>query len=168
MIKLDPINIIGKGRGESQFVSEVGTAGIKQWWNESLNPGQSLFSWVMSNHWETNYKAYQEGEITYRYVMIPHDKGYNAFEGEKFGCGICQPLIPVEVKPGSKAHEACFTINSEQIVVTSLRSLGEDGNLIKYSNCRIGTVSFSFSFFSCTFNDLNYVQTYEHIKIKLL
>ena len=130
MIKLDPIKIIGKGRGESQFVSEMGTAGIKQWWNESLNPGQSFFSWVMSNHWETNYKAYQEGEITYRYVMIPHDKGYNAFEGEKFGRGICQPLIPVEVKPGSKAHEAGFTINSEQVVVTSLRSLGEDGNLI--------------------------------------
>jgi len=130
MIKLDPLKIVGKGRGEGQFVSELGKAGVQKWWNESVSPGQTFFSWVMSNHWETNYKAYQEGEITFRYVMIPHDNGYNGYEAEKSGREICQPLIPLEANPGSPTDDPGFSLNSRQIIATSLRPVGDKGDLM--------------------------------------
>ena len=127
MIKMDPISIIGKGRGENQFVSEIGKPGIRQWWNESISPRQGFYSWVMSNHWETNYKAYQEGKVTFRYVMIPHEGPYSGFEAEKAGRAVCQPLVPVEVLPGSIALDPLFRMETDQLVVTSMRRVGEDG-----------------------------------------
>lgn len=62
MIKFTPVEIVGKGRGDSQHMAEFGKDGIRKWWYESINPAQSYLSWVMSNHWEVNYKAYQEGD----------------------------------------------------------------------------------------------------------
>ena len=34
-----------------------------QWWRTSIDPGAHFYSWVMNNHWETNYKADQEGRL---------------------------------------------------------------------------------------------------------
>ncbi len=130
MIKMDPIKIVGKGRGESQFVAEIGEKGIRGWWNESIHPQQSFYSWVMSNHWETNYKAYQEGEATFRYSLIPHEGTYSGAQAERAARDICQPLIPVEASPDRGTIVPDFGIITKQLIVTSMRTVGDDGSLM--------------------------------------
>jgi alpha-mannosidase len=130
MIKFDPVKIIGKGRGEGAFVAEMGRKGVREWWNESISPVQHFHSWVMSNHWETNYKAYQEGRVSFRYSLIPHLGTYSGASAEKAGREVCQPLLALEVKPGSEPVYPGFRVNSRQILASSLRSAGEDGSLI--------------------------------------
>ena len=41
-------------------------------WIKQLEPTQTLYSYVMNNYWETNYKAGQEGPTTFRYSLQPH------------------------------------------------------------------------------------------------
>jgi alpha-mannosidase len=41
---------------------------------EHIAPTQTLYSWVMNNHWHTNYKADQEGPTTFRYLIVPHER----------------------------------------------------------------------------------------------
>lgn len=38
----------------------------------SLPRTQTFFSYVMNNYWHTNYKADQDGPVTFRYALRPH------------------------------------------------------------------------------------------------
>lgn len=130
IIAFSPVKIVGKGRGDSQHMAEFGDEGIREWWNESIQPDQGFCSWVMSNHWEVNYKAFQEGEVTFRYSLIPHEGGYSGIETEKRGREICQPLMAVEVQENSPIIVPPFSIQSEQLIATSLKSDDEGKSFI--------------------------------------
>jgi hypothetical protein len=121
MIQFDPIRIIGKGRGDGQIMSEYSPEGIRLWWNKYALPSQTFYSWVMSNHWELNYKAFQEGEITFRYVLLPHENGYDGIAADKIAREACQPLIAVEADPAVPVISPSVFFISDQLVVTSLR-----------------------------------------------
>ena len=41
-------------------------------WRKEVEPTQKLYSWAMNNHWGTNYRAYQEGPVVFRFVLQPH------------------------------------------------------------------------------------------------
>ena len=41
-------------------------------WRKQIEPTQKLYSWAMNNHWGTNYRAYQEGPVAFRFVLRPH------------------------------------------------------------------------------------------------
>ena len=41
-------------------------------WRKKIEPTQKLYSWAMNNHWHTNYRAYQEGPVQFRFVLRPH------------------------------------------------------------------------------------------------
>jgi len=134
MIKFSPVKIVGKGRGDSQYMAEFGREGIRTWWNESINPAQSYLSWVMNNHWEVNYKAYQEGEVTFRYTLFPHEGTYHGIEAEKRGRGICQPLLALEVNQDTEVMAPPFTLAGD-LVATSLKSNRDgDGFLLRLYN----------------------------------
>lgn len=45
--------------------------GVKTWREDWPNPG-GLTAYVFNNYWHTNYKADQEGPITYEFVLVPH------------------------------------------------------------------------------------------------
>ncbi len=49
-----------------------------------IEPSATFYSWVMNNHWHTNYRAYQEGETTFHYFIRPH-AAYDPVEAAKFG-----------------------------------------------------------------------------------
>jgi alpha-mannosidase len=66
-----------------------------QYWREHIDPSACLWSWTMNNHWECNYKADQDGLITFRYALRPHAGGYDAVAAQRFGRDVCQPLIAV-------------------------------------------------------------------------
>ena len=61
-------------------------------WRKHIDPTQTLFSWAINNHWGTNYRAYQEGLITFRYALWPHKK-FKAYENSKYAIGLSQPLL---------------------------------------------------------------------------
>ena len=61
-------------------------------WRKHIEPTQRFYSWVINNHWGTNYRAYQEGLIEFRYALRPHD-GYKPAAASRFAINMSQPLI---------------------------------------------------------------------------
>ena len=41
-------------------------------WRKEVGPTQRFYAWVMNNHWDTNYRAYQEGPVVFRFLLQPH------------------------------------------------------------------------------------------------
>ncbi|WP_187143139.1 glycosyl hydrolase-related protein [Terriglobus albidus] len=68
-------------------------------WRKQIEPSQTFFSWVMNNHWGTNYRAYQEGPVTFRYALRPHRKRDFA-AASRLAIGLSEPLV---VRQGSAA-----------------------------------------------------------------
>ncbi len=64
-------------------------------WRKHIEPTQTFYSWVMNNHWGTNYRAYQEGPVTFRYAIRPHGR-HDAAAASRFAIGLSEPLM---VKP---------------------------------------------------------------------
>jgi alpha-mannosidase len=61
-------------------------------WLEHIRPTQKFYSWVMNNHWSTNYRAYQEGPVEFRYALRPHS-GYDPAAASRLAIGMSQPLL---------------------------------------------------------------------------
>jgi alpha-mannosidase len=66
-------------------------------WRKHIEPTQTFYSWVMNNHWGTNYRAYQKGPVMFRYAIRPHGR-HDAAAASRFAIGLSQPLI---VKPAA-------------------------------------------------------------------
>lgn len=61
-------------------------------WRKHIDPTQKFYSWVMNNHWGTNYRAYQEGIVEFRYALRPHGP-YDAAAASRLAIGLSQPLL---------------------------------------------------------------------------
>jgi hypothetical protein len=91
-------------------------------WREHFRPRSHLWSWAMNNHWETNYKADQEGVIEFAYAIRPHAGGYDSVAAQQFGRSICQPLIAVFVDSSKAPIDPLFALEGgDGVVVTSVR-----------------------------------------------
>ncbi len=60
-------------------------------WRRHIGSTQRFYSWVMNNHWGTNYRAYQNGIVEFRYALRPHE-GYDPAAATRFAIGMSQPL----------------------------------------------------------------------------
>lgn len=88
-------------------------------WRKSIEPTQKLYSWALNNHWETNYRAYQEGHIQFRYVLQPH-KAFDAAASTRLATAFAQPLI-VAPAIGEGRPQSLLTLDNTAVVVESLR-----------------------------------------------
>ncbi len=61
-------------------------------WRKHIEPTQNFYSWIMNNHWSTNYRAYQDGPVEFRYALRPHG-GYDPAAASRFAMGMSQPLV---------------------------------------------------------------------------
>jgi alpha-mannosidase len=61
-------------------------------WRKHIEPTQKFYSWIMNNHWSTNYRAYQDGPVEFRYALRPHG-GYDPAAASRFAMGMSQPLV---------------------------------------------------------------------------
>lgn len=93
-------------------------------WRKQIEPTQKLYSWAMNNHWETNYRAYQEGLVTFRYALRPHKK-LVPVEATQFATGLTQPLI-VTKATGAITPASMLSVSSKNIIVLALKP-SEDG-----------------------------------------
>ena len=72
-------------------------------WRKHIEPTQTFYSWVMNNHWGTNYRAYQDGLVEFRYALRPHS-GYDPASASRFSIGLSQPHV--SSAPGQRSAMA--------------------------------------------------------------
>jgi alpha-mannosidase len=114
---------------------EVGSITAEIPWIKTLPPTQKFFSYVMNNYWFTNYRADQEGPTTFRYSLYPHQK-LDLAAVRRFGIERSQPLIPVPVKPKSHPQQPSIWINTDQVIITSIKpTRDQKAYLLRLFNC---------------------------------
>ena len=89
-------------------------------WIKSIEPSTTLYSYVMNNYWETNYKAGQEGPTTFRYSIKPHDS-FDSGKAAKFGAERSQPFIAVPVDKKTPTPDSIMKVETESIIVTAFK-----------------------------------------------
>lgn len=72
-------------------------------WRKHIEPTQRFYSWAMNNHWGTNYRAYQQGPVEFRYALRPHS-GYDAAAATRLATSLSQPLIVSAAGSNALAH----------------------------------------------------------------
>jgi len=70
----------------------LGSQTYPEIWQKHIEPTQKFYSWIMNNHWATNYRAYQDGPVEFRYALRPHG-GYEPAAANRFATGMSQPLV---------------------------------------------------------------------------
>jgi hypothetical protein len=103
----------------------IGSLSDPKAWLDHLEPSQTLYSWVMNNHWHTNYRAEQEGPTVFRFSLWPHGP-FRPGEAARFGLSQSQPLL-VAPAVGAKTPAPRLKIESPGVLVTALKP-SEDGN----------------------------------------
>ena len=88
-------------------------------WRKHIEPTQTLFSWAINNHWGTNYRAYQDGIITFRYALWPH-KQFSAYENSRYAIGLSQPLLVKQASENSTTVSGIYP-DQPQVIVTALK-----------------------------------------------
>jgi alpha-mannosidase len=103
-------------------------------WRKKIDETQLFYSWVMNNHWGTNYRAYQEGPVTFRYALRPH-RGNSTADKERFATGLTQALIVTPSAGSGSAVEPMLNTSSVDVVVQSLKP-SDDGKawIVRLSN----------------------------------
>ncbi len=102
-----------------------------QVWRKKIEPTQKFYAWVMNNHWGTNYRAYQEGPVTFRFLLRPHGPS-NPAEASRLAIGFSQPLLVTlsrsDTPPESRALSPGFLQgSSDHVLETQRRRPGFDG-----------------------------------------
>ncbi|HTL10803.1 MAG TPA: hypothetical protein VL307_21165, partial [Chitinophagaceae bacterium] len=72
-------------------------------WKKELAPSARLYSFVLNNHWDTNFPLEQGGTIKERYIMQFH-KGYQPVAASRFGMETAQPLLLVQTSKKLLQH----------------------------------------------------------------
>lgn len=94
-------------------------------WRRHAEPTQKLYCWAMNNHWGTNYRAYQEGPTTFRFVLRPHGRSSVA-EASRFAMGFSLPLLAIPARAGKTQTAPLLTIEPPDVLVTGLKP-SDDG-----------------------------------------
>jgi len=93
-------------------------------WIQHLTPSQTIYSWVMNNHWHTNYRAEQEGPTVFRFAIRPHRR-FAADDAARFGVACSQPLIVLPAS-GPLPAKPRLELSSDKVVVTAFKP-SDDG-----------------------------------------
>lgn len=91
-------------------------------WVQHLPPTQTFYSWALNNHWHTNYRASQEGRLTFRYSLLAHGP-FAPDAAARFGAGVSQPLLATSAAPPTVP---LLTLSDDSVLATSLRP-SDDG-----------------------------------------
>jgi alpha-mannosidase len=93
-----------------------------------IEPSATIYSWVMNNHWHTNYRADQEGETVFRYAIRPHTT-YDQVAAAHFGVESTEPLIAAPAA-GPAPAGSLVEISNGPIMITSIKPSNDGKALI--------------------------------------
>ena len=82
-------------------LGEIRTDAIVTGWLENAEPSATLYSYVMNNYWETNYRAAQDDEVTFRYSLRAHGR-FDEAAAERFALEEARPLVVGMVPVGGR------------------------------------------------------------------
>jgi len=102
-------------------------------WLTQAKTGSALYWNVMNNYWHTNYKAYQPGPATFRYVLTAHGP-YDQSAAQKFGIGQSQPLLPIPVLPDQPDTALPLSLSNDAVLITACRPALSGGWLVRLFN----------------------------------
>ena len=89
-------------------------------WIKRIEPSTTLYSYVMNNYWETNYKAGQEGPTTFRYSITPH-KTFDSGAAARFGIERSRPLVVVPVDGKAPVRSSALSVKPDSVIVTAFK-----------------------------------------------
>jgi len=114
---------------------EVGGINAESPWMRTVPPSQTFFSYVMNNYWHTNYKADQEGAVTFRYAIRPHG-AFHADAAARLGAESREPLLVVAAAGRAPSSVPLLTVAPATVLVTALRP-GAEGRswIVALQNC---------------------------------
>jgi alpha-mannosidase len=104
-------------------------------WIRKLEPSSTVYSWVMNNHWFTNFRLTQDGPVAFRYRILPHG-AYDAAAANRFGLEQAQPLAHVPANNDPKL-KSLVVLDNERVFVTLIKPLGD----LKAAILRLRSVS---------------------------
>jgi alpha-mannosidase len=103
-------------------------------WKWSQPSSSWLGSYVMNNYWYTNYKADQEGVISYHYSILPHGL-FNQNTAAHAGIERSQPLIVRHVAADAPVPASLFAVTPSSVIATYVKPLGSgSGYLVRLFN----------------------------------
>ncbi len=89
-------------------------------WLRQTEHNGSIYSYVMNNYWETNYKADQPGVTRFRYALFPH-REYDPAENSRRGLEVARPLVAAAGGSNRPMPEPPITTSNPDIIVESLK-----------------------------------------------
>jgi len=102
------------------ITDETRNEGGTRSWKKNADSGSTLYSYVINNYWHTNYKADQEGPVTFRYSIKPHGL-FDAAEAARFSQERCQPLIAAEMPASAGTLKPLLEISPSSVIATSVK-----------------------------------------------
>ena len=90
----------------------------------------TIYSYVMNNYWQTNYKADQPGKTLFRYVFKPHGE-FSPAENYRLAMENVQPVV---VSFGGKQVRGSPIRSSHPDVVVSSLGTSEDKIILRLVN----------------------------------
>ena len=104
---------------------EIGGINAESPWMRSVPSTQTFYAYLMNNYWHTNYKADQDGPVTFRFGIAPH----GAFRGDdavRRGTEAREPLLVAAAAGGVPPAAPLVAVTPAAVVVTALKR-GTDG-----------------------------------------
>ncbi len=110
--------------------NQTGTwEGERKPWLTKLQPDGTVYSWVMNNHWFTNFPLTQDGPVEFRYRILPHE-GYDAALANRFGMEQAQPLIHLAADKNAISKPLLSVNGSPSVTVSIVKSTTLAGSVI--------------------------------------
>lgn len=97
-------------------------------WRKHIDPTQKLYAWVMNNHWGTNYRAYQEGPVVFRFLLRPHRLS-NPGEASRLAIGFSQPLLATPAQGDPPPPRPLLRVQAQDVLITALKP-SDDGRAV--------------------------------------
>lgn len=94
---------------------------------KTIKPSSKIYSWVMNNHWHTNYRADQEGPVWFHYAIQPHG-AYDPVAATRFGVESTEPLIVAPVNNNAPLP-AQLRVEPPSVIVTAFKP-SDDGKAL--------------------------------------
>ncbi len=105
-------------------------SGERKPWIQKLERSSTIYSWVMNNHWFTNFPLTQDGPVIFRYRIMPHGK-YEAALANRFGVEQAQPLVHVAADANAISNPLVAVNGSPAVAVSILKSDGDKAVIIR-------------------------------------
>jgi len=114
-------------------IGSVATDPIVAGWRDEVDRTPVLFSYLMNNYWETNYRAEQEGPHAVRYWLRLHG-GFDAAGTERSAMEAAHPPLALHVREDAPRFAPPVAVETSRSVVTLVRREPDGALLVRLFN----------------------------------